>query len=140
MDNAAFAKIMATPRPHDAGAPAAKMDKKQIRKLVNADLQSTKSKKHKGDGGGGKKKKSSGEGGGPEAKKQKKASKYRDRAEERRTDSNKDYETPDAARNAPRTVRDESRAGTGAFEMRVSVPGPFEVRVMPRRAPRVRSR
>ena len=48
MDNDAFRKIMATPRPHD-GKPQEKFDKKSIRKLVDADLQRSKagSKKHK---------------------------------------------------------------------------------------------
>ena len=106
MDNAAFAKIMATPKPHAGGGGGDKekpMDKAAIRKLVNADLQREKSKKHKGKGGGG--------GGGADAEKrdalnkwekkkkdkEKKDGKYRDRAEERRTDTNKDYENQVAA-------------------------------------------
>ncbi|KAH8074880.1 hypothetical protein JL720_10627 [Aureococcus anophagefferens] len=105
MDNAAFAKIMATPKPHAGGGGGDKekpMDKAAIRKLVNADLQREKSKKHKGKGGGG---------GGADAEKrdalnkwekkkkdkEKKDGKYRDRAEERRTDTNKDYENQVAA-------------------------------------------
>ena len=48
MDNDAFRKIMATPRPHDSKPPE-KFDKKSIRKLVDADLQRSKagSKKYK---------------------------------------------------------------------------------------------
>ncbi|KAK7241930.1 RED-like protein [Aureococcus anophagefferens] len=105
MDNAAFAKIMATPKPHAGGGGGdteKPMDKAAIRKLVNADLQREKSKKHKGKGGGG---------GGADAEKrdalnkwekkkkdkEKKDGKYRDRAEERRTDTNKDYENQVAA-------------------------------------------
>ncbi|CAH0378594.1 unnamed protein product [Pelagomonas calceolata] len=88
MDNDAFRKIMATPRPHD-GKPAEKFDKKSIRKLVDADLQRSKagSKKHKREKPAKEKKVSQ--------KKEKKPSKYRDRAEERRTDTNKDYEKDD---------------------------------------------
>ena len=41
MDNDAFRKIMATPRPHDSKPPE-KFDKKSIRKLVDADLQRSK--------------------------------------------------------------------------------------------------
>ena len=88
MDNDAFRKIMATPRPHD-GKPAEKFDKKSIRKLVDADLQRSKagSKKHKREKPAKEKK--------VQQKKEKRPSKYRDRAEERRTDSNKDYSTDD---------------------------------------------
>jgi len=79
---------MATPRPHD-GKPAEKFDKKSIRKLVDADLQRSKagSKKHKREKPAKEKK--------VQQKKEKRPSKYRDRAEERRTDSNKDYEKDD---------------------------------------------
>ena len=86
MDNDAFRKIMATPRPHDS-KPQEKFDKKSIRKLVDADLQRSKagSKKHKREKPAKEKK--------VQQKKEKKPSKYRDRAEERRTDTNKDYET-----------------------------------------------
>ena len=89
MDNDAFRKIMATPRPHDASKPQEKFDKKSIRKLVDADLQRSKagSKKHKREKPAKEKK--------VDKKKEKKPSKYRDRAEERRTDSNKDYSTDD---------------------------------------------
>ena len=89
MDNDAFRKIMATPRPHDASKPQEKFDKKSIRKLVDADLQRSKagSKKHKREKHVKEKK--------VDKKKEKKPSKYRDRAEERRTDSNKDYEKDD---------------------------------------------
>jgi len=88
MDNDAFRKIMATPRPHD-GKPQEKLDKKSIRKLVDADLQRSKagSKKHKREKPAKEKK--------VPQKKEKRPSKYRDRAEERRTDSNKDYEKDD---------------------------------------------
>ena len=88
MDNDAFRKIMATPRPHD-GKPQEKFDKKSIRKLVDADLQRSKagSKKHKREKPAKEKK--------VDKKKEKKPSKYRDRAEERRTDTNKDYSTDD---------------------------------------------
>ena len=88
MDNDAFRKIMATPRPHDS-KPQEKFDKKSIRKLVDADLQRSKagSKKHKRDKPVKEKK--------VDKKKEKKPSKYRDRAEERRTDTNKDYSTDD---------------------------------------------
>ncbi len=88
MDNDAFRKIMATPRPHD-GKPQERFDKKSIRKLVDADLQRSKagSKKHKREKPAKEKKVAQ--------KKEKKPSKYRDRAEERRTDSNKDYEKDD---------------------------------------------
>ena len=88
MDNDAFRKIMATPRPHDS-KPQEKFDKKSIRKLVDADLQRSKagSKKHKREKPAKEKK--------VDKKKEKKPSKYRDRAEERRTDSNKDYEKDD---------------------------------------------
>ena len=88
MDNDAFRKIMATPRPHDS-KPQEKFDKKSIRKLVDADLQRSKagSKKHKREKPSKEKK--------VDKKKEKKPSKYRDRAEERRTDSNKDYEKDD---------------------------------------------
>ena len=76
MDNDAFRKIMATPRPHDS-KPQEKFDKKSIRKLVDADLQRTKagSKKHKREKPAKEKK--------VDKKKEKKPSKYRDRAEER---------------------------------------------------------
>ena len=89
MDNDAFRKIMATPRPHD-GKPQEKFDKKSIRKLVDADLQRSKagSKKHKREKPAKEKK--------VDKKKEKKPSKYRDRAEEeRRTDTNKDYSKDD---------------------------------------------
>jgi hypothetical protein len=88
MDNDAFRKIMATPRPHD-GKPQEKFDKKSIRKLVDADLQRSKagSKKHKREKPAKEKK--------VQQKKEKRPSKYRDRAEERRTDTNKDYEKDD---------------------------------------------
>ena len=88
MDNDAFRKIMATPRPHDS-KPQEKFDKKSIRKLVDADLQRSKagSKKHKREKPAKEKK--------VDKKKEKKPSKYRDRAEERRTDTNKDYEKDD---------------------------------------------
>ena len=88
MDNDAFRKIMATPRPHDSKPPE-KFDKKSIRKLVDADLQRSKagSKKHKREKPAKEKK--------VDKKKEKKPSKYRDRAEERRTDTNKDYEKDD---------------------------------------------
>ena len=88
MDNDAFRKIMATPRPHD-GKPQERFDKKSIRKLVDADLQRSKagSKKHKREKPAKEKK--------VDKKKEKKPSKYRDRAEERRTDTNKDYEKDD---------------------------------------------
>ena len=79
---------MATPRPHDS-KPQEKFDKKSIRKLVDADLQRSKagSKKHKRDKPVKEKK--------VDKKKETKPSKYRDRAEERRTDTNKDYSTDD---------------------------------------------
>ena len=88
MDNDAFRKIMATPRPHDSKPPE-KFDKKSIRKLVDADLQRSKagSKKHKREKPVKEKK--------VDKKKEKKPSKYRDRAEERRTDTNKDYSKDD---------------------------------------------
>ena len=88
MDNDAFRKIMATPRPHD-GKPEEKFDKKSIRKLVDADLQRSKagSKKHKREKPAKEKK--------VQQKKEKRPSKYRDRAEERRTDTNKDYANQD---------------------------------------------
>ena len=88
MDNDAFRKIMATPRPHD-GKPQEQFDKKSIRKLVDADLQRSKagSKKHKREKPAKEKK--------VQQKKEKRPSKYRDRAEERRTDTNKDYSTDD---------------------------------------------
>ena len=88
MDNDAFRKIMATPRPHD-GKPQEQFDKKSIRKLVDADLQRSKagSKKHKREKPAKEKK--------VQQKKEKRPSKYRDRAEERRTDTNKDYANQD---------------------------------------------
>ncbi|KAJ1454897.1 RED-like protein N-terminal region-domain-containing protein [Pelagophyceae sp. CCMP2097] len=104
MDNREFAKLMATPKVRSGGNGDAAGEEKmrarseRIKKMVRAEQQRSKASKRKGgdddddNDGGAKEKKEH-----PQEKKrkakEKKELKYRDRAEERRTDSNKDYAT-----------------------------------------------